>query len=548
MPDLFHSLQGSDLGLLHIIADLWGVDLEAPDVRRGRRNLFQALLDRNLIAEVVEALPEEARQALAELKSNAGRVPWSKFTQRYGELREMGPNRRDREQPHLKPSSTTEILWYRALVARAFFDAQAGAQEFAFVPEDLLALLPDTSQGETITLSRPAAPAERAHKRPADDRILDHAATLLAALRMGFDPDKIEDMVRDWEMPAVTLVSLLASAGLTGPSGEPLAEAMRAFLEARRGEALAQLAAGWLNSPDHNDLHHIPHLQPEGEWANDPLQTRHTVLEMLRNLEAGTWWSLPAFIASVKTHRPAFQRPAGDYDSWYLKDTRTGEYLRGFEHWEAVDGALLNYFITGPLHWLGMVDLAGPEEDASPAAFRFSRWWPALVEGQPPERLPEETESVHVDSQGRIAVPRLAPRSLRYQLARFGDWGGMKKGQYIYTLTPQSLRRAQSQGLQVPHLLSLLNKHADAKLPPSLVRALNRWQGHGAQARLESVLVLRLKHPEILQELRDSRAARYLGDPLGPAAVVVKPGAWERVIAALAEMGYLCEIATGEDQ
>jgi len=56
---------------------------------------------------------------------------------------------------------------------------------------------------------------------------------------------------------------------------------------------------------------------------------------------------------------------------------------------------------------------------------------------------------------------------------------------------------------------------------------------------MEHVLVLRLRTPEMLKELRASRAARYLGDPLGPTVVIVKAGAWEKVIGALAELGYL---------
>jgi hypothetical protein len=54
-------------------------------------------------------------------------------------------------------------------------------------------------------------------------------------------------------------------------------------------------------------------------------------------------------------------------------------------------------------------------------------------------------------------------------------------------------------------------------------------------------MVLRLKSTELLNELRASRAARFLGDPLGPTTVTVKPGAWKKVISFLAEMGYLGE-------
>jgi hypothetical protein len=64
---------------------------------------------------------------------------------------------------------------------------------------------------------------------------------------------------------------------------------------------------------------------------------------------------------------------------------------------------------------------------------------------------------------------------------------------------------------------------------------------------VEDILVLRLESPDILDALRSSRASRFLGDPLGPAAVVVKQGAWEKVLQALAELGYLGEIKSDID-
>jgi hypothetical protein len=111
---------------------------------------------------------------------------------------------------------------------------------------------------------------------------------------------------------------------------------------------------------------------------------------------------------------------------------------------------------------------------------------------------------------------------------------------YGYRLTPVSLSRAQQQGLTISHLLALLHRYTEV-VPPSLVKALERWDQHGSEARLEQLVVLRLSSPELLKQVRASRAARFLGDPLGSTAVIVKPGAWEKVLRVLAEMGYLGE-------
>jgi len=104
-----------------------------------------------------------------------------------------------------------------------------------------------------------------------------------------------------------------------------------------------------------------------------------------------------------------------------------------------------------------------------------------------------------------------------------------------------SLRSAKAQGLSVKHILNLLKNSAEF-LPPSLERALNRWDDRGTEARINQVTVLRVSHPEILRSLKQSKAGRFLGDPLGPTATMVKRGAVEKVRRALAEMGFLSEV------
>jgi hypothetical protein len=215
--------------------------------------------------------------------------------------------------------------------------------------------------------------------------------------------------------------------------------------------------------------------------------------------------------------------------------------LRGYENWDQVEGRLIQFMITGPLHWLGILDLAAPAGDRPPAAFRKSRWTAALIEGEPPDDLLPENAKILARSDARLVLSVQVPRSARYQIARFSQWEKLDQETYHYRLSPSSLSRASESGLRTSHLLAILERYAEA-VPPSLVKALERWDQHGREARIEGVQVLRLSSPEILQELRASRAARFLGDPLGPTAVIVKTGAQEKVLAILSEMGYLGEI------
>ncbi|HET7142681.1 MAG TPA: helicase-associated domain-containing protein, partial [Anaerolineales bacterium] len=162
-----------------------------------------------------------------------------------------------------------------------------------------------------------------------------------------------------------------------------------------------------------------------------------------------------------------------------------------------------------------------------------------------------------VSSNGKITVSRMFSRAVRYQISRFCEWdedGGRvavsgserhtetKADEYKYRVTAQSLMHAKEQGLKAEQLLTLLVKYTNGTVPPALVKALKQWEAHGTEARVENLLVLRVNRPEIMEEMRKSKAGKFLGELLSPTTVVVKEGAIQKVMAALAELGLLAEI------
>lgn len=556
MPDLEHTLQGHDLGFLKIVAGAWGIDLSAPDAVTALPVVVQGILEHPDFGELVEALPEDSRNVLLVLVQNEGRLPWASFVRKYGEVRRMGPARRDRERPDRKPASAAEVLWYRGLIGRAFFNLPPDKepQEYAYIPEDILPLLPALRGGAPLPPGRPATPAESAHPMLATDALLDHACTLLAALRIRMDETTLSHLNLGG-IPIAALNGLLKAAHLLDIDGMPHAESTRAFLEAPRGNALAQLARAWMEDPYYNELRLLPDLKFEGDWSNDPMRARTVILELVSQVPENRWWSISAFISAIHEQQPDFQRPAGDYDSWFIRRDNSENYLRGFGAWEDVDGALVRFIITGPLHWLGMIDLAGneplsggtgsPAKPSQPAALRLSQWAPALWHSEAPENLPREESKIQVSAEGRLSVPAQAPRAVRYQVARFCRWDGEEerngKVNYIYQLTPAGLERARSQGLRASQLASLLRRHSENPLAPALLQALERWENNSTQAQVEKVVLLRVASPEILAALRKTRAARWLGEMLNETTILIRPGMEEQVLRGLAEIGYLAE-------
>ena len=554
MPNLQHSLREFDYRHLQIVADLWGIPLDAPDARQALPQLVEAMKSPPLVEEILPALPRPTVEALSWLVQEGGRVTWALFNRRWGEIREMGPGRRDREKPHHHPVSPAEVLWYRAILARGFFDTDTGPQEFAYIPEDLLDIIKNCLFSETDYVEIPPAPKnqdyqkagrpatleERQHPILANDQILDHTCTLLAAKRMGNDPFTHLPLIK--ESAFTFFNNLLLTMGILDSEWEPNPEQTREFLSASRREALLSLWKTWHSSSHHNDLRLVPTLKMEGSWQNDILRTRKKVLDFLSHVPRDTWWSLSALVAWVKEKNPDFQRPSGDYDSWFLKDQKTEAYLRGFKHWEQVEGALLRYLISGPLHWLGILDIATPDEtlESPVTAFRFSKLSQSLLSEEKPN-LQQEKEPVYIRAKGELILSAYVPRKVRYQIARFCTWLSPKQEQYVYSLTPASLEQAEEQGLRVAHLMSLLQRHAEV-VPPNLLKALRRWRQEGVEASMEKQTILRVHSPAMLEAIKKSNAARFLGERLGPIATIIEEGSEDKIAETLIEMGFLVGI------
>ncbi|MFZ0546595.1 MAG: hypothetical protein WAM60_14205, partial [Candidatus Promineifilaceae bacterium] len=132
------------------------------------------------------------------------------------------------------------------------------------------------------------------------------------------------------------------------------------WLKKEREGQLRELVEAWSSSA-WNDLCHVPELACEGSnWKNDPILARTALLEILP--QSTDWFTTADLAAYIHETDPDFQRPDGNYTTWYIRDRATGSYLSGFENWEQVEGRLLTFLITGPLYWLGMTEYATSDE------------------------------------------------------------------------------------------------------------------------------------------------------------------------------------------
>lgn len=564
MTSILRTLKESDPALLDVFAEVWGVKLDEGDTIPQRVDaISRAMLDSERVERVWDTLNGGEHAALQMLISVKSKMPEAKFERVFGTIRQMGAATIQREKPHKKPETTAEGLYYRGLIGRGFEQADTGPRTIIYIPDDLVKILPahKTSYDNLEDEPEIAYPVEGAAAldalddvseiRQADTSIVDDLTTLLAYLQL-FNPllhtNSLDEKSAAQLMPFLLtkgedriafMIGLAASARLIelqGGRALPNRAEARRWMSANRAEQVRLLAEAWRNSTDYVDLWHVPGLYPELEAGTmqqyNPAAARGAVFEIMTHaIPANDWWSLDDFVLLVHEDSADFQRPNGDFDSWYIRNAQ-GEYLSGLESWDAVEGALLEFYITAPMHWLGLMDLA---EDAARLtvygrAFLGLNAWPS----------PQETpDKIDVQQDGTILISRKVSRIDRFQVARFTTWEANAKG-YIYRLDPPGIERAAKQGINVGHIGAFITRAlGDQALPPAVARLLENWKtGPTASVTVERLLVLRTTSPETLDFILETPGIRrFMGARLGPMAVIVRGEDLRDLRDALGEHG-----------
>jgi hypothetical protein len=551
-------LVDTELAHLRVIARLWGLEVKANRPLEVAAELAQALVDPTQAADMWETLPEAERTALTDLLDAGGTMPAAVVARRFGEIRPMGPGRLERETPWRDPVSAAEGLWYRGLIYEGFAEEAGETYPVFFVPRELQAALPLVDERVRATLQlKPVAPP--AHQRFAGDLLLDDVTTVLTFvhnqdLRLAADgPDMWPERVRralvarlrdrDLERLAFIL-HLIGHLGWTrvGKDGRVrlVAEPVTAWLKGTVGESRAALVKAWREMADWNELWRLPSLRPDdtGTWRNDPTLARAALSRHLGAAPAGEWVSVVDFINAVKTTDPDFQRPSGDFATWYIRDTASGAYITGFESWDLVEGALLLALLTGPAWWLGLVELGDGAEE-TPEVFRTT-----MEAVRAPAAGDPSAPVVHADLM--VTMPA-ARRFERFQLARVADLERVDEP-YVYRLTPNSLSRARRQRIDLERVLSFLDGLSDKPLPKAVKSSLERWAERGTEIWIERTVLLRVTDEALMQQIVGSpKTSRYVGRAAGSTAAVVAEKDWPKLLEALAELGLMAELAGMRD-
>ncbi len=563
MTHLRQCLLDTYLVRLRAIAQFWDIELTATRQREAALELAQAMDDPETIASVREALSDEEGRALQALVGSGGQMPKRVFAREWGEIRTMGPGRMEREKPWQEPISPAEGLWYKGFAFFSFEQGSKGAYEAVFVPPEIRAHLPGGEAGRAVIAVEPGP--EPAAVFSAGDLLLDDACALLSYVQ-----NEEPRLISGQEWPERHKHGLLKRLRLSGEAylrflahlahsiGWLVAndsgylrlhpDSVTSWLNDTEPDQQRSVIAAWREDRAWNELFQVPSLQPEdtGAWHNDPRLARGAVLIHIAACTPETWYQIGEFAAAIKKVDPDFQRPAGDYETWYIRDRDSGAYLSGFQSWDAIEGRLIRHLISRPMNWLGLVDLgyaSSGEVDRSShsaTAFRLTARGAAILNLREPPG-PSPHRPLRLRTGFRVSVPA-ERRYERFQIARVTDWA-RSGDRYTYRLTPSALKRARRKGISVARVLEFLDQVTEAPIPPRLESALTRWSQRGTEVRVERSVLLRLTDKQLMDQARACRkVGNLIQEQLGPTTALVRAGDWPRLVVGLEALGLLPEV------
>jgi len=211
--------------------------------------------------------------------------------------------------------------------------------------------------------------------------------------------------------------------------------------------------------------------------------------------------------------------------------------------WDVVERAFIVEMLTGPLHWLGVVELgyaAGEPvgEGQLPQSYRITDVGAWL--------LGYGAQPTFIETGGRIVVqPNFTVLAMEpisdavlVDLDHFADSRGGDRA-VTYEITRESLYRGQQSGWNAERVVAFLEKHQGAALPGNVKRTLDEWESSHRRItfhRRKPVVQFADEDAELQASLL---LAPYKPHALGGGMHLLTAGDVGRLTASLREAGWI---------
>lgn len=303
----------------------------------------------------------------------------------------------------------------------------------------------------------------------------------------------------------------------------------------------------WLRLPEWSELSTLG----MATFDLDLAQARRLLLGHLCQLQSGTWLSAERFLerVSVLAPRLIFQKEDKYPGIPYFKDAN---YLTQQARWVAeVEAAFVGGVLSGPLHWLGLVDVC--LDEGRLLAFRLTEDADRAMRLDEP--LPSSNPAAVAD--GRLVVqPNFqllalggVPETTLARIELFADRVRADRGSFEFKLSRQTFYAAQQRGLSARGIIDFLQRQAGAPLPQNVLRTLREWGEQSERIVIRpSVALCHTDSAALADSLWQDPALKPVFERrLGPGMILLKRGNTATLRELLLERGQLPAVTRGLD-
>ncbi len=325
----------------------------------------------------------------------------------------------------------------------------------------------------------------------------------------------------------------------------------------------------WRDGVFWNELLYLPGVTVQS-WHTPDLSlivaARKKVLDHLVKLPVGEWVALERLVNRLRMsdYEFLFSREVPEQRRYYGYgyyspdfDTPYSAYRNPLgwqfspitdeaQGWEKVEAQFVRNIFTGPLHWLGVVDLgyAGPiDKDGAalrPVTYRLTdigAWLLGL--GSAPE-VPADEGRVVVQPNFQIFALDPISDHVLSTLDQFAERISAERA-IEYKLTRESVYAAQQKGWTARQVAEYLEERSGDPLPQNVARTLEEWEVlHRRIVIHRRTSLAQTATPELMDQLLDDGAlAPHLGRRLTPTVALLKPskGVVRRLMRQLQKQG-----------
>jgi hypothetical protein len=289
---------------------------------------------------------------------------------------------------------------------------------------------------------------------------------------------------------------------------------------------------------------------------------RNVVLRVLASLPQNRWIKMENLLPVMKAVWPRFDQsrwtpsqsyyPSQQKPGWYLARSHSDEPLNPTTaaDWHAAQWNFIAQLITGPLHWLGLVDLY--ENNGRPVEIRLhglaDLYWDRLdapdaphpTGGESTAAAPVPAEAVIINGETITINPVAVSAQTHSLLDNMARLDEVLPDRFVYTLNAQAAHAAFEAGHTLADIVAGWEQLMPHPMPDHLRARLETWwQGYGQVRIYENVTVIEFSDDYALAEMKAvTSLSQQLIAEISPRLALIPAEAVDRLTAELEKAGY----------